>query len=66
MAHIIWSTFDDLDITILLAMVFFNDQLTQQTPPVADKLPVIGQVGYDQTNQSFFLTDFLFSFSLLL
>ena len=47
-------------------MVFFNDQLTQQTPPVADKLPVIGQVGYDQTNQSFFLTDFLFSFSLLL
>ena len=33
-----------LDITILLAMVVFMDQLTQQTPPVADKLPVIGQV----------------------
>ena len=30
-------------------MVFFNDQLTQQTPPVADKLPVIGQVSSDQT-----------------
>ena len=25
-------------------MVVFMDQLTQQTPPVADKLPVIGQV----------------------
>ena len=60
------SIYDDLDITILLAMVFFNDQLTQQTPPVADKLPVIGQVSYDPANQSFLLTDFLFSFSLLL
>ena len=60
------SIYDDLDITILLAMVFFNDQLTQQTPPVADKLPVIGQVGEDQINQSFFLTEFLISFSLLL
>ena len=47
-------------------MVFFNDQLTQQTPPVADKLPVIGQVGEDQTNQLFLFADFLFSFSLLL
>ena len=25
-------------------MVVFMDQLTQQTPPVAEKLPVIGQV----------------------
>ena len=31
-------------------MVFFNDQLTQQTPPVADKLPVIGQVSLSQVN----------------
>ena len=33
-----------LDITILLAMVVFMDQLAQQTPPMPSKLPVIGQV----------------------
>ena len=33
-----------LDITILLAMVVFMDQLAQQTPPMPGKLPVIGQV----------------------
>ena len=32
-----------LDITILLAMVVFMDQLAQQTPPMPSKLPVIGQ-----------------------
>ena len=43
-----------LDITILLAMVVFMDQLTQQTPPVAEKLPVIGQVNiaYCQASRS--------------
>ena len=33
-------------------MVFFNDQLTQQTPPVADKLPVIGQVSSGQIGRT--------------
>ena len=31
------------DITILLAMVVFMDQLSQQTPPMPSSLPVIGQ-----------------------
>ena len=33
-----------LDITILLAMVVFMDQLSAQTPPMKDNVPVIGQV----------------------
>lgn len=32
-----------LNITILLAMVVFMDQLSQQTPPMPSSLPVIGQ-----------------------
>lgn len=32
-----------LNITILLAMVVFMDQLSSQTPPMPTKLPVIGQ-----------------------
>ena len=32
------------DITILLAMVVFMDQLSAQTPPMKDNVPVIGQV----------------------
>ena len=31
------------DITILLAMVVFMDQLAQQTPPMPYQMPVIGQ-----------------------
>jgi len=32
-----------LDITILLTMVVFMDQLSQNTPPMSSNLPVIGK-----------------------
>ena len=32
-----------VDITILLTMVVFMDQLSQQTPPMSSKLPIIGR-----------------------
>ena len=32
-----------IDITILLTMVVFMDQLSQQTPPMSSKLPIIGR-----------------------
>ena len=44
-----------LDITILLAMVVFMDQLAQQTPPMPGKLPVIGQVNNPNHFSSFIL-----------
>ena len=33
-----------LDITIMLAMIVFMDQLSGEMPPMADSLPVIGTV----------------------
>ena len=59
------------DITILLAMVVFMDQLSAQTPPMKDNVPVIGQVSTKSFPNLIFILKFfvgsliIISFSMI-